>query len=67
MTTDERRIVLARAINETDWRPKLDCQQREVLLSLEESGWVVLTKRRRHYEVEVTSEGLLRHYLWEGE
>ena len=63
---DERRAVLARLIEEP-WRPPVDSDVAAVLVSLQESGWVELNKKRRHYECEVTSEGLLKHYLWEGE
>ena len=64
---DERRAVLARLIEEPDWKPPVDSDVAAVLVSLQESGWVELNKKRRHYDCEVTSEGLLKHYLWEGE
>lgn len=67
MSNDERRATLARAVNEPDWKPAVGGDEAEMLESLEASGWVELKKKRGQFMVTVTSQGMLRHFLWEGE
>lgn len=62
--SDGRFDVLARAIDDAGWRPAVDCEEAAALRALEASGWVELKVKRKRYLITVTSEGILRHYLW---
>lgn len=54
-------------MNEPDWKPAVGGDEAEMLESLEASGWVELKKKRGQFMVTVTTQGMLRHFLWEGE